>query len=138
MNKKIITILSLVILFIGSLVVFYVKREKTDNVDEAINITPTISVRLATPIPTRVSLDPDVIFPTLPPKLQAEVDGIRSLKRKLPLNLEEFNIGYDYHSNKFIVKFINGRNAYKISSFKNWLKSSGYSSISLDYFEFSD
>ncbi len=96
---------------------------------------PTVKVNLD-PTKNRGSLDPDNIFPTVPPKIQAEAEAIRSLRNRSPFSQNNFTVKYDYHINKFVITFSDGKNANNIAKFNKWLKDNNYGAISSIYFNF--
>lgn len=90
-------------------------------------LTPTAKLILVTPTGTGAKED-------VPKEVEDMAQQKQNLKKKLPLQLPDFTIEFDYTTDKFIVAFT-GQNKDSLSIFKQWLKDS-YPLLTTDKFSF--
>ena len=123
-KTKIILGLTILVVIIG-VMAFWPKKKTTNTIKEE-------KVALPTRVVTNYGSNTGAMEISLSESQYSEVYLIKDLRNKCPVDRDNFTVDFDYNVNKFVVIY---KNETGISDFKNWLKETGYSVISENYFQ---
>jgi len=129
MKIKVILIAGMILFMLGWLV--FGKKKKT--------VPDMTRMPMVSPAPTeirpRYSDDTGAIYisPTKDEKI--EIDEIYDLRKKSPVETEDFVIDFDYGESIFSVGFKDEEKENKVGILNEWLKENGYGEISEEFIE---
>lgn len=129
MKIKGILIAGMLLLVLGWLV-FGKKQKTAPETVKAPTVSPT-----PTEIEQRYSDDTGAIYISPTKKEKTEIDQIVDLRKKSPMETDEFVIDFDYNQNVFVVEFKDGEKEDKEEVLAKWRGENSYGEISLQYFE---
>ena len=129
MKIKTILIAGIILFLLGWLV--FGKKKKT--------MPETVKTLMVSPTPTeiqqRYSDDTGAIYISPTKDEKVEIDEIYDLRKKSPVETEDFVVDFDYGESIFMVEFKDSEKDNKRGILNEWLKENGYGDISEEFIE---
>ena len=129
MKIKVALIAGMLLLMLG----WVIFGRKKETIPETVRM-PTVSPT-PTEIKQRYSDDTGAMYISPTKDEKTEIDQIVDLRKKSPLETEDFVVDFDYGENVFVVEFKDSEKENKAGVWDEWRRENGYGEISAEFIE---